>query len=290
MAAQLPDERRRLVAASNARWRVIFAALAVVLPLLLGGLFRRQSLRLRALADHGRRAEATVVDRRSGGAFYRYDVAGHTYDWNVRAGEVPFPVGAVFPVTFLPEAPSLSRPVWPYTAANYEAERHPGILYGFPTALFVLFALMALLCHRALVRSRAGLTQATPRPIPPELAGRLFAGLILATVLSVNLYDDVQAVHRALWGDAVAGLPTVIVVSLVELVLFAPLFWVFPAMLRVMQARLAAGGSFTKGDLIMAVVTAGPEQRRARNIIIAGTAYFALIAGLWIAYTDWRGV
>jgi len=65
---------------------------------------------------------------------------------------------------------------------------------------------------------------------------------------------------------------------------------VLPELLRVMRARLAAGGSLTKGDLIMTVVTAGPEQRRARDVIIAGTAYFALIAGLWIACTDWRGV
>jgi len=59
--------------ASTASARTIMAALAVVLPLLLGGLFHRQTLRLRALADHGRRAEATLVDRRSGGAFYRYE-------------------------------------------------------------------------------------------------------------------------------------------------------------------------------------------------------------------------
>lgn len=287
--ADASDERGPAAAASNARWRTRFAALAVVVPLLLGGLFHRQSARLRALADHGRRASATLVGRRDGGAFYRYTVAGRTYDWNVRLADAPFPVGAIFPVTYLPEDPSLSRPVWPYNAANLAAERRPGILYGFPAGFFAFFALSALLCHRALVRSRAGLVPAA-RPVSPVLAGRIVATLMLAAVLSANLDDGVRAVQRALWGDTVGALPTVLVVTAAELVLFAPFFRVMPALMRIVLARLAAGGSVSRGGILLAVVTAGPELRRARNVVLAGGAYFALIMGLWIAYAGWRGV
>src|SRR5690348_7145946 len=79
----LSEDRARAVLASNRRWRAVFAALALVVPSLLLGLFRRQELRLRALADHGRQALATVTERRAGGVFYRYTVEGRSYDWNV---------------------------------------------------------------------------------------------------------------------------------------------------------------------------------------------------------------
>lgn len=290
LATDLPDERSRAAAASNARWRWRFAALAVVVPLLLGGLFYRQTLRLRALADHGQSTSATVVERRGGGAYYRYFVDGRAYDWNVRLADAPYALGEVFPITYLPEDPALNRPVWPYTAATYAAERPVAPLVAVPVGSFVFFALAALACHRALLRSRAGLASTARAPVSPVLSGRIVAALVLLAVLSANLAGDVRAVHATLWGATVAGLPTTAVVTAAQVVLFAPFFWVFPALMRIVQSLIDRGVPLGQGAFARAVVTAGPELRRERNVVMAGGVYFTVITGLWIAYAAWRGV
>ena len=103
--------RRRRIIASDARFRIIFAVLAVVVPLALFSLFRRHELRLRALADHGRPGTATLTyATRDGTSHYRYEIDGVTHTWNVARAQAPFAPGQEFPITYLPEDPSLSRP------------------------------------------------------------------------------------------------------------------------------------------------------------------------------------
>jgi hypothetical protein len=282
------DARRQAIDDSNRRWRTIFGALAVVVPFALGALFLRQASRLAALADHGREATATMTAKRDGGSFYTYEVEGKTYDWNVRAADAPYPVGARFSVTYLPEDPSLSRPVFPYAPTDVEPPR--GLVFGLPAGLFIFFAGASLLCHRALLRSRAGLPATARKPISPVTSGRWVAGLLLACVLAADLDPKVRALFRTLWGESLLGLPVIIPIGLGQALLFAPAFWVMPELMRIVQARLAAGGSVGKLGILIAVATAGPELRRARNVVIAGGVYFAVLLASWIAYAAHRGV
>src|SRR6185437_8123311 len=116
MAADLPTLIR-----SHARWRFIFLGIALVAPLLLKALFDRQTHRLYALADHGREATAIVssVERTDLGTYthYGYSVDGASYTWNVSNADAPYQPGESFPVTYLPEDPSLSRPGPPPSTA-----------------------------------------------------------------------------------------------------------------------------------------------------------------------------
>lgn len=284
------SERRRLVAASNRQWRGLFAALSLAVPLLLGGLFERQSRRLRALVDHGEMAPATVVRRSREDVAYDYQVDGRTYRWTVRPSDLSSPVGAVVLITYLPEDPSLSRVGAPYSQASYDAERRTGLLVGAPLVIFLFFAGASLLCHRALRRHERGEDRAPRRPVDPRHLGQCIAALVLAALVFSVVQEGSQTVFRKLWGDAPLGLPLIAVTLVGQVGLFLPYFAFFPALVRLVQARPEGKQSYTSGGLLLALFQAGPEHRRDRAVVLAGIVYFVALCGAWIAYTAAHGV
>jgi hypothetical protein len=149
------DERRRRIVASDTRWRIIFALLAVLVPLTLFLLFRRQELRLRALADHGRAGTAMVTDA-SQYTHYRYEIGSETYTWNVSRGKAPYARGASFPIVYLPEDPSLSRPGAAYRPTDLDADLDLPFQRRLLLGLFGFFAGASVLCHLQLRRLRRG--------------------------------------------------------------------------------------------------------------------------------------
>lgn len=147
--------------AQNRRWRRVFAALALLVPPVILGLFLRQEARLAALADHGRPADARVehVSVSDGNRVYTnfaWVVDGEKHRGTAPQPAAPYPPGALFPITYLPEDPAVARP-GAYDAAAFAAERRPPITFGVPAMLFVFFAASAAFCHRALRRSERGL-------------------------------------------------------------------------------------------------------------------------------------
>ena len=288
--------RRERNIASAARWRLIFAILAVVAPLGLFALFHRQESRLRSLVDHGRTATATVtgVTHQGGEAYteYSYEVGGQKYDWSVGRRDAPYAIGQKFAVAFLPEDPSLSRPGAAYSRRQFEAEVDLTFQHGLLAGLFGFFALMVLWCTVLLRRLRAGVAPRTEPWLTPVAAGRLVAGLLWAVTLGVNLDPKVVVtVQRAAFGGAPFGLPIVPVVCLVETVLFAPFFWVFPHLMGIVADARARGASVSKSGVIVAVLRAGdPKLRRSRAIVLAGLAYFLALMAAWIAFAGYRGV
>ncbi|MDI1437503.1 hypothetical protein [Polyangium sorediatum] len=289
----MDEEKRRRNLATDARARLVFATMALVIPLVLGLLFRRQELRLRALADHGRPGTATITAvTRQGSAsntHYRYDVDGVTHTWNVDRKKLQGEPGETFDITYLPEDPSLSRP-GTYSQVELDGELNLPFRRGFPIGLFVAFGSAAAFCHRNVRRLQQGAPLATKPRISPEGAGRILAALFLGCVLAVNLDPNVRAVQVAAFGPAPLGLPVGLVVALAEVLLFAPFFWVFPHLMRLVMDRFAQGGSLSKLGIVLAVAQAGPEGRRSRRIVVAGLVYFiALVAG-WIVFAASRGI
>jgi hypothetical protein len=289
-----PDLRRRNLAA-YARFRLLFGLGAVILPLALFGLFRRQELRLRALADHGRQSTAIVEEVAQSleitYTHYRYTVDGASYTWSVTRAEAPYAPGEPFVITYLPEVPSLSRP-GVYTAARLGGELDLPFQHRMVAGMFLALAVGAALCHRGLRRLQSGEPTPAKPLLSPTGAGRLVAVLLLGAVLASNLDDKVHAVYVALFGEAPSGVPVTVLACVVQAVLFAPFFWVFPGLMSI--ARSAQDVSYTKIGIVRAVAQVGPdaspELRRARAVVIGGFVYFVILVAAWIAFTDSRGV
>ncbi len=131
--------------------------------------------------------------------------------------------------------------------------------------------------------------QRRPR-ISPDGVGRLVAGLLVGCLVAVNLDPKVRAVQASAFGAAPFGLPVGLVVSLAELVLFAPLFWVFVHLMRIVMDAQKRGGSLSKLGIMLAVARAGPEWRRSQTIVVAGFVYFVALMAAWILFADSRGI
>jgi hypothetical protein len=292
-AAPQETENRRAIDASNARWRGRFLALAFVLPTLLAGLFARQQRRLDELLASGRATVATVTRiSAEDDVHYRYLVAGKTFTWSVRGRELPneIEVGAPLTVTYLPSDPGFSRAGFPFTEERREAERNPGITWGFPLGLAAFFFGAAALCHRALRGSQRGSSlDATPkRTRSPEeqmaLVLRFVTPLVLVVLVASTQLAESLEVFRKLWGDAPLGLPLRLAVAVGVSVLYAPFFFVA----RHAAPFLRPGDD--EVDVLVHLVKAPSHHRRSRLVMVAAICYLlALLAG-WIAYTSFRGV
>jgi hypothetical protein len=128
------------------------------LPLLFKPVFDRQIHRLYALADHGQEATAIVssVEQTGSGVYthYAYSVGSASYTWSVSHAEAPYRPGDTFPVTYLPDDPSLSRPGPPPSSARAEAIGNTAFTRKAMLAVFAFFLVNAALCHAKLRRLR----------------------------------------------------------------------------------------------------------------------------------------
>lgn len=258
---------------------------AVVVPLLLFGLFERQTRRLDALRDRGVEAVGTVTGRSSDGGivYYAYEVAGQRQTWNVRAEELAMEPGQTFALTYLPDDPGMSRPGFPYTPERRAAENKPGIHYGVPAGFFVALGSFALLCHRALLKSRQGLAATPGKPVPVETLARVLAVIFYAVLLGSTQTTDALEVFQKLWGVAPVGVPLRLAVALAATVAFAP----FALLLRHLVPFLTGGDEIS---VVVRLLQAPPALRRSRNLALLGIVYFFLLMFGWIAYAALRGV
>jgi hypothetical protein len=151
---QTPESMKRIQ--SLLRWRagLLFAALLV--PGLLYLLFERQARRLDALAAGGESVEARVtgVSDDGGYTYYAYSVNGVEYSWNVARKDAPFPVGTLFPATYSPADPSLSRPGADRQVAVAEAAKNRRFSWKVVLGLALMLLLLAASAHRDLRRIR----------------------------------------------------------------------------------------------------------------------------------------
>ena len=185
-ARRMPDTIQSL-----SRMRAGFALAALVLPLAAGLLFAHQEHRLDALADHGATAVATVtaISRDRGTTFYEYRVDGVEHAWDVRRDDAPFAPGQIFPITYLPEDPSFSRPIADRSLAAREAAHHRSVAWKIVLGLFFALGSVAVLAHRKLARMRAGAPTALadPRAYRRRIA--------VVGVVVVSLVGVVGALH-----------------------------------------------------------------------------------------------
>jgi len=150
---------------SLVRWRAGFAVAAVLLPTILYAIFERQARRLDALAARGESVEAQVTAvSRDGTTFYAYRVAGIEHTWNVARRAAPFPVGAVFPATYLPDDPSFSRPIADRSLSAKEAARNRSFSSKLMLGVGLTLLMLAALVHRDLRRLRSGAPSAPSDP------------------------------------------------------------------------------------------------------------------------------
>jgi hypothetical protein len=284
--------RRETTLRQQRRWRAIFPLLALVVSAALYALFERQAKRLDRLSTQGEPTTATVtLVQRDGTRHYAYDVAGSRYSWSVRKEAAPYPIGETFPITYLPEDPSLSRPGTDGTPAKMEAASNRRFRRNVIVGVFVFFGLNLALTEVKLRKLRSAGTASVV--ISPEWMGRIVALLLLAVLLGVNLFADVAAVQGKAFGPRPLGIPVVAAVSIGELILFAPYFKVFEHIMKIVSQALRDGASVSKLGLvyyILRVHRIHPELRRSRTIALAGFGYFVVLAAIWIMYAESRGV
>jgi hypothetical protein len=147
------------------------AIAAIVVPLALLALFERQARRLDALAARGLPAEAVVTAvSRDGTTFYAYRVGGAEYAWNVSSREAPFLADQTFPIVYLPDDPSFSRPIADRRGATEEAARNRRftrravLAIGLTLAVFAYAAAWELRRARTGARRRPGAAAGGPAP------------------------------------------------------------------------------------------------------------------------------
>ncbi len=123
---------------------------AVIIPAALFGLFERQARRLDALAAHGEPVEAyvTAISQTSGTTYYAYRVDGVEHRWSVARDEAPCDeVGQPFQATYLPEDPSLSRPIADRALAAAESSHNRSFARKVVLGVGLSLALLALVVH-----------------------------------------------------------------------------------------------------------------------------------------------
>lgn len=183
--------------ATLARWRTVLAILAVVVPTALFSLIERQARRLDALAAHGQAIEATVtgVSRDGNTADYAYRVGGHEYTWSAGRVEAPFAVGRTFSVTYLPDDPSLSRPIPDRRLASVEAAKNRRIAWKACAGIGLVLLVLAALAQRDLRRLRAGAPSAARDPREYRRSLKLRALALLPFLVAIGAYgvDDARA-------------------------------------------------------------------------------------------------
>lgn len=286
----MPDSAELARIASAKRWRLGSALAALVVPLLLLALFARQARRLDALADHGTQTTPLSVSARGRYLEYRYEVDGTSFISSVGRDQVPAP--EAFDVRYLPEEPSFSRADSDGSRTRAEAAKNranvPRILLG----AFAFFALLAGVAHRDLKRRLSGKAQPR-REISPRVLAIVTTALLLAMTVSVNLYDDVHAVETKAFGARPFGLSVTLVVSLVEAILAVPYFWVLEHGYRIVLSASRDGVFLSRAGLFVYFLDLRerrPELRTSQNMVLAGFAFFVLLAGSWIAYASALGI
>jgi len=126
--------------------------------------------------------------------------------------------------------------------------------------------------------------------LSPVVVGRALAAILIVVAVATNLAPDVVAVHTKAFGATPLGLPVTLVVSLVQAVLFAPLWWIMPHLMQLTMNRRGAGPAVTKLAILRAIFSADRTHRRSRNIVLAGFLYFVALMAAWIAFTEYRGL
>lgn len=109
----------------------------------------------------------------------------------------------------------------------------------------------------------------------------------------MNLYDDVRVVEAKAFGAQPFGLSVTLVVSLVEVLLAVPYVWVLEHGYRIVLAASRDGASLSRAGLFVYFLDLRqrrPELRSSQNVVLAGFAFFVLLAGAWIAYASALGI
>lgn len=203
------DPATRIRSLSRSRNGLLIAA--VVVPLALLGVFERQARRLDALAARGLAGEGVVTEVSGGGTFYAYRVGDAEYTWNVARDQAPFAVGEVFPIVYLPDVPSFSRPIADRHAAAEEAARNRGFAWKVAIGVGLTLALLAF--RFATVRqARAG---ALPSPeVDPAAFRRRVRLIALTLVPALVLVSAFHLGDSRARGESVVPAAAGIVVSL----------------------------------------------------------------------------
>jgi len=188
------NQRIHLLVRSRAR--LVIAA--IVLPLALFLLLERQARRLDALATRGEPVDAQVtgVSGDNGTTFYAYRVDGTEYTWNVARAAAPFPVGRTFQATYLPDDPSLSRPISDRSLAAAEAAGNRRFTWKVVLCLGLTLLLFAGLAHRDLHRSRTGAPSEWADPKASKTRIVLAALLLLPGLVLIGSFHIGDAVEK----------------------------------------------------------------------------------------------
>lgn len=194
---------------SLVRWRLVFLALAVLVPAGCQLVFERQARRLDALADHGAATTATVTSvNGEGDVGYAYEVAAQRYTWSVGPGAAPRDVGASFPIAYLPEDPSFSRPGADSAKAAVEASSNRRLAGRFVLGVVGFFLANLLLVELRLRRLRkTGLLELDdPQAYRTRLA--VTGAMVLAMLVGITSWHvaDAREHGEAAWPPLVAAL------------------------------------------------------------------------------------
>ena len=200
---------------SGTRLMFILAALAVALPLASIGLIERQARRLEALGDHGAITVGTVTKRDRSVTYYEYQVAGATYAWNVRTSEADHAPGETFPILYLPEDPSLTRPHVDHANVAREASENRRSAAKFAFGIFYFFGAFTIYTWLQIRRFRTYGDAEFTDPEAPKRRLRTLGVIASPILLGIFAAHFVDARAR---GESTA--PVFVAMAVVVVVLF----------------------------------------------------------------------
>ncbi len=134
-------------------------------------------------------------------------------------------------------------------------------------------------------------------------AAFLLSLMIYAILIGVNLDPAVTKAQVGVAGERPLGMPTREFFMALNAIMFFPIFWWGPSLMKLQAfaaqedrsfASILLSSVFTPFELFSLFTsvrdTAPTEIRRARNIAFLGFLYFAVLAAVWIVLAARAGV
>ena len=117
--------------------------------------------------------------------------------------------------------------------------------------------------------------------------------VIYMLFIGTTFSPDVQPVLVKAFGVEPFGVPVTVFVAIAQAILLFPFVFGLHHFMRIAERAANDGHGIGKVGLLAYAASVGkrhPELRRSQVFAIAGLVWFVVACGIWIAYTDAKGI